>query len=208
MADDYSQKGHYYIEQPRKEVLALSSLLDPPASVLDIGAGYGNNTYWLLSRGHAVTAIETNHEAVLELQKFKKNFPKNVIVFESSVDAYMPQQTYDAVVCCMVLHFLKDVDVGYDVIKAIQSWTSPGGLNVITTYTSENSLSDDYTFLLRPNELRKLYEGWEIVQYEESYARNFRSAKNFKDIARLVARKRGYKSARLIARKSSDAQVV
>lgn len=90
------------------------------------------------------------------------------------------------------------------VIKDIQTWTKPGGLNVITSYLDCNDLTNDYSFLLQAGELPEVYKDWEIIQYTESYARTLGNAKGLKDIVRILQGQRGYKSARILARKPRD----
>lgn len=52
----------------------------------------------------------------------------------------------------------------------------PGGINVISAYTDQNAsnfMADnpygDHQYLLKPGELKSYYDGWEILEYEESW---------------------------------------
>lgn len=198
---DYSRKGHYYIDEPRREVLKAVELIEGGATVLDVGAGYGNNTKFLLSQGYSVTALETNPEAVNRLRELQEAYPGRLRIVEESIDTFRPKESYDAIICCMVLHFLEGRETASQVIENMQSWTEPGGVNLITSYLDTNSIDDEYSFLLKSNELRELYAAWGIVWYEESYARTFKNVSSIKDLLRLARGQRGYKAARTVATK-------
>lgn len=194
----YSHKGHYYVDKPRQEVSRIINLLEKGASVLDIGAGYGNNTKLLLRNGYDVTALETNPAAVKALRQISSD---NLTVLNKSTDSVIFHQEFDAVINCMVLHFLESEHVALKVIANMQSWTKPGGYNVITSYLDDNVLGAEYSFLLKSGQLQKLYADWQILLYKESYARTIQNMRNPKDIARLLLGRKGYKAARLIARR-------
>jgi hypothetical protein len=122
-------------------------------------------------------------------------------VRHGSVDQINTSEEYDAVICCMVLHFLESKESYITTIKRLQKSTSLNGLNLITSYLKDHSLSDDYTSTVSPNELLALYEGWEIMWYEESYRLSWTRLQTMRDILKMLLRHRGYRAARIIARK-------
>ena len=198
---DYSQKGHYYIEEPRFELQYLVPLLPRNAHILDMGAGNGNNTKFLLERGYTVTAVEPNPTAIKKLEGLQKYYPKQIRIVEASVDTYKPKQKFDVVICCMVVHFMKDHRAGTKAVRTIQAWTKPGGINLLTGYMSNQPLSNDYSFLFKPHELSELYAGWKSHWYQESFRLTWSRIYTPKDIPRLLLGKRGFKAARIIAQK-------
>lgn len=198
---DYSKKGHYYIEEPRFELKRLLPLLSNNAHVLDMGAGTGNNTLFLLSKGYSVTAVDPNPSAVKDLKKLQKQYPKKLTVKEGSVDTFKPKQKYDVVICCMVIHFMKNEAAGVKAVHDIQSWTKKGGINLVTGYMNNQPLSKDYSFLLEPKQLQGLYDGWKTHWYEQSFRLTWSHIYSFIDIPRLVLGKRGFKAARIISQK-------
>lgn len=198
---DYSTKGHYYIAEPRFELKHLMPLLPETARVLDMGAGNGNNTRHFLKQGYTVTAVEPNPAAIKILQGLQEDYPGQLEVIEGSVDTYQPQQQFDVIVCCMVVHFMKDRESGVKAIHDMQSWTKAGGFNLLTAYMKNQALSDDYSFLLKPDELLKLYAGWKPRWYQESFRLTWTRMRSLKDLPRLALGKRGYKAARIIAQK-------
>jgi SAM-dependent methyltransferase len=199
---DYSKKGHYYIEEPRFELKYLMQLLPKKAYVLDIGAGNGNNTKFLLKKGYTVTAVEPNPAAIKTLRQIQKEYPKKLKVVEAAIDTYKPTEMFDVVICCMVVHFMKDHQSGVKAIQNVQSWTKRGGINLLTGYMSNQPLSKDYSFLLEPGELFELYNDWEIRWKQESFRLTLSRIYSVMDIPRLMVGKRGFKAARIIAQKS------
>lgn len=199
---DYSKKGHYYIEEPRFELKHLAPLLPKRAHVLDMGAGNGNNTKFLLEKGHTVTAVEPNPAMIKTLKQMQKTYPKRLRVVEASLDTYKPTETFDAVVCCMVVHFMKDHDSGVKAVRNVQSWTKQAGFNLITGYMSSQPLSEEFSFLFEPGELTELYGDWNIRWRQESYRLTLTRVYSFMDIIRLITGRRGFKASRIVAQKS------
>lgn len=198
---DYSKKGHYYIEEPRFELKRLLPLLPQKGHILDMGAGNGNNTRFLLNKGYSVTAVDPNLEVIVGLKQLQKQYPGKLKVIEGSLDTYSPKEKYDVVICCMVIHFMKDHSAGLKAVKNIQTWTKQGGINLTTGYMSSQPLSKDYSFLLVNSELPSLYAGWKIHWYEQSFRLTWSRIYSFIDIPRLILGKRGFKAARIIAQK-------
>lgn len=198
---DYSRKGHYYIEEPRREVLQLITQLPEGAFVLDVGAGFGNNTRALLAAGHRVTALETNPEAIRALEVLRTIYPAQLDVVTQSVDGYKSPRHYDAVVCCMVLHFLESPEAVERAIWNLKASTKRHGFHLIISYLNSNKLDAEYSFLMGHNELLNLYGDWQVVTYKETYARTVRTVRDISDAVRLFCGQKGYKAARLIAQK-------
>lgn len=198
---DYSKKGHYYIEEPRFELKQLIPLLPKKAHILDMGAGNGNNTKLFLQKGYQVTAAEPNPSAIKILEELQKDYAGQLQIVEASVDTFKPKQKFDVVVCCMVVHFMKDHPSGIAAVRAVQSWTKPGGFNLLTGYMANQPLPADYSFLFEPQELSGLYQGWKIRWGQESFRLTIGRIYSLKDIARLLLGKRGFKAARIIAQR-------
>lgn len=198
---DYSKKGHYYIEEPRFELKRLIPLLPKNAHILDMGAGNGNNTKLFLETGYKVTAVEPNPNAIKVLEKLQKVYPKQLQIVEASVDTYETKQKFDVVVCCMVVHFMKDHKSGITAVRNVQSWTKPSGINLLTGYTNNRPLSRDYSFLFEPDELSGLYSNWRSRWYQESFRLTWRRIYSPKDIPRLPLGRRGFKAARIITQR-------
>lgn len=195
----YSKKGHYYIEAPRFELKHLLPLLPSAATVLDIGAGNGNNTKFLLEKGYNVTAVEPNPYILKPLRLLQQQYPTRLKIIEGSLDSYAPKEKFDVIVCCMVVHFINDRPAGIQAIHNMQAWTQPSGFNLVTGYLDGQSLSADYTFLLDTGELSKLYDNWTIRWYQESHRLTLSNIHSLRDVSRWALGRRGFKAARIIA---------
>lgn len=195
--------GYHYHANPRKQVVDLTQLLDKPAEILDIGAGFGNNCELLLQHGHKVTVTETNEEALLYLRTLGKQYPGQLTVLQEPVQQLSTTRSFDAVICTMVLHFLTEQEA-LQAIQTMQHITRPGGYNVITNYLVGQDTPVEYTWLLQPNALPRLYPGWNIVAYEETHPFGLRTVRSVRQLVRWLLGRRGYKAARLIARKGHD----
>lgn len=88
-----------------------------------------------------------------------------------------------------VLHFLDHTAV-LSTIEQIQSKTRSGSINVIASYVDTPHIADSkfsqdnyFHYLFKPNELRNIYKGWELLHYEET-----ENILHF-TVVRMVARK-------------------
>jgi tellurite methyltransferase len=192
--------GYSYPAEPRQQVVDLMGVLNEHANVLDIGAGFGNNVLPLVGVGHSVTATETNEECITYLEDLRSQYPDRLTVLDEPIQKLKPSQAYDAVVCTMVLQFLAEREAK-DAIDAMQNSTRRGGYNVIVNYLAGQTIGSEYTWLVRPRELLKYYHGWEIISYEEGYPLTIGKIRSIKQFLRWILGRRGYKSAKLIARR-------
>ena len=151
---------------------------------LDIGAGFGNETKELLRRGFVVVATDSNPEAVKYLKEVAKH--QSLTVLNQSLSE-IPEGNFDLIVCEMVLHFLDKKSVQASIEK-MQNATNGNGLNVISSYVDSRSIRRDprlkgyFNYLLKPDELDKAYEGWEILHSE--LKRNLMGHESIRFIAR------------------------
>jgi cyclopropane fatty-acyl-phospholipid synthase-like methyltransferase len=143
--------------------------------LLDIGAGHGRHAIFFAKKGFEVTAVEPDKALCEEIKQKAQLLRLSIQVIQADFDNYKPNQTFDAIVCAMVLHFL-----GYDAVKTavskMQSLTKNKGCNVISAYTNQNvgDFMKDNPFgkeeyLLKPNELKELYSGWNLLEYSEAW---------------------------------------
>lgn len=196
----YSFGGYNYPAEPRQQVVALLELLPDKAEILDLGAGFGNNCLPLLERGHTVTATETNAECIGYLKQLTKDYPGRLRVVKAPVQALDTTHSYDAVINTMVLHFLQP-DEAEAVIDTMKQVTRKGGFNVITSYLHDHTLPASYKWLLQKGKLRSYYQDWDIISYKESRPYNLAKIRTTRQLVRWCLGRRGYKAARLIAKR-------
>jgi len=121
--------------------------------VIEFGAGEGRNSLFLASRGFQVVAVDISQ-----------------VEFTDS---------YDLMVCIFTLHHLMR-DQAIKFIGGMKQETMLGGFNLITSFTKNGDFyrKDPTTdkFYLNENELKDLYQSWEILTYFEKEGKAF--AKN------------------------------
>lgn len=160
-------------------------------TVLDLGAGFGRHSLFLAYKGFGVTAVELEQDRLERIKSQSEKLGVPVITIQGDVAHFEPEESYDVVLSTMVLHFLNQESV-HKAVAVMQGHTNPGGLNVVSVYTSENP-SGLRSYLFAPGELKKIYEGWEILEYEEGLGPEIENPKDGGPSRRF--------SAKLIARR-------
>lgn len=134
---------------------------------LDLGAGNGRNTLFLLSESFEVTSVDSSEEGLKILEEKADNKQKLKIVL-SNVLTFNTEKKYDLVAAIGLLHFLSKKE-GDILIEKMQKWTGIGGINVIGAKMIQN-MAGDLPHIFEENELKKYYEkeNWEIKEYSET----------------------------------------
>lgn len=180
--------GYNFPSSPRPQVAQLLDMLSDHSTILDIGAGFGNNAELLLRAGHHVVATETLPEAIKHLDLLTLKYLELEVVQED-VRGFNAGRSYDAIICAMVLHFLTKTETMM-ALESIQTATKIGGYNVIINHLADSRLSHEYKHPFEAGELKNYYSSsdWEIVFYEEAYPQNPLSKTPFMS-ARIIARR-------------------
>ncbi len=127
---------------------------------VDLACGGGRNAIFLAGRGFCVDAVDISDVAIERLKKRVGDLPIRPIL--ADLDAFAPEANrYDLAV---MAHFLDR-----DLIARTAATLKAGGLFVVETYMDhpDNEKRGNPDFLLTPGELKRLFEGWEILAYEE-----------------------------------------
>lgn len=160
----YIPLGPIEIVEPREIVYDILKYKSS-GSVLDLGSGFGRHALFLASKGFQVTAVEKDEKHINTLKEKADKLDVVIQIIKSDIIDFVPDKNYDIVVAAMVLHFLTQ-EQAIDVIETIKNHTAPEGVNAIAVYTNKNPHGlRPYQFEM--NELKNLYNGWEILRYEE-----------------------------------------
>lgn len=165
-------------------------------SVLDLGAGEGRNSLFLAEQGFDVTAQDISEVGLGKLNKTAKEKGLNIQTEVKDIRTLSPDHNFDVFVCTYVLHHLSRQDA-LVLIKKMQEHTNADGLNTITTFTENGDFyrNDPGTtnFYPKEGELKDLYLGWEILEYEEvegqAFAKKPDGSPMINISAKIVARK-------------------
>ncbi len=176
----YKNTPNIYGDKP---IPALNKALEfvSGKDALDLGAGSGRNTLYLLEKELRVTAVDSSAEG-LEILKQKSQFSPNLIVKYKNVLEYKFDQKFDLILSIGLMHFL-ELEESQFLFKRIQKNTKINGINLIVVKMSQNRMGD-LPNVFEEGELKQFYlkENWEVLKYQESQKTN-------RKIAIIIARK-------------------
>ena len=169
---DYFYKK-YQLSPTHSEILAATPYLQG-GRALDVGCGQGRNALYLNQlgqQGFEVDAWDVNPNSLQKLQQ--------IIDAEGIQNIYLQQRDlnadpsitgiYDFICCTVVMMFLQAKTVK-PLIAQMQQATKVNGFNLIVCAmdTPELPVQADFPFAFKTGELSALYEGWNIVKYNEN----------------------------------------
>lgn len=165
----------------------------PKGLILDVAAGRGRNTLYLLSQGSQVEAIDRDAEALAELTASAKvrhlsGLTTRVLDLEADPDRppSLGQAAYDAVIVSYYLH--------RPLFPSLIDALKPNGILLYETFTIDNYFRHRHPrrweFCLAPNELLRLTSPLRVLHYDEGeHDGGHGSGASY--TARLVAQKAG-----------------
>jgi len=148
--------------------LTLRLLADrPPGRALDLGAGEGADSIRLALLGYQVDALDISEVAAEKIRKFAADAGVQVRVQLGDVADFIPQRPYDIVICNGLLQYVRDKE---PVIRRMQDATQPGGLNVVSLWSTYTPVPDEHSCVPvfcddEDGEVAKLYQDWEKELY-------------------------------------------
>lgn len=155
-------------KNPAKDVMKISTSLKQGMTVLDIGCGEGRNSIYLVGLGHDVDAFDVSEAGIAKLKKIAEEKGVKVNAWVQDLTSYIFDKTYDIIICHGVLHLVEKHE-WQRIIKDIKANTKPGGLNIIGVFTNTLPAAPDLAAftkaLFNEGELKELYSGWDIIEY-------------------------------------------
>lgn len=165
------------------ENLDLVKQLSVKYGVLDLACGSGRNGLLLARHNISVTFADYNVEKLNEisLRLEQDELPGRtwLVDFEKAGLDPLKQKQFDA---GLVFNYLYRPR-----FESLKNVITPGGLIYYETFTLNNrkfGRPNNSAFLLRPNELREVFQDWEILHYFEGELSTPQRA-----IANIIARK-------------------
>ncbi|MHC8509018.1 MAG: class I SAM-dependent methyltransferase [Rhodospirillales bacterium] len=150
---------------PEPWILRFADLIPGTGAVLDLAAGAGRNGRLFLARGRAVTFIDRNTAALVDLA----SGPGGAEIIEADLETDPPPfgpggalagRSFAAVVCVNYLHrpLLADLsaDLPADLLTGLPGALAPGGVLLYSTFMVGNEKfgrPSNPDYLLRPGEL-------------------------------------------------------
>jgi SAM-dependent methyltransferase len=115
-----------------------------PGRALDIGAGEGSDAIRLAMLGYEVDAVELSSVGAKKIEWFAEEAGVEVRVLAADIQDFRPEGSYDVIVCNGVLHYVPDKPA---VVELMQQATRPGGLNVISLWSTHTPIPDCHDFV-------------------------------------------------------------
>ncbi|HMB92166.1 MAG TPA: class I SAM-dependent methyltransferase [Rhodothermales bacterium] len=110
----------------------LKGRFDPSKTLLDAGCGSGRNLVYFLREGYPAFGIDTNAEAIAQVQRLARtlapHLPANHFQVANLAALSFPDARFDAVVCSAVLHFADDEAHFDQMLTEMWRVLKPGGL--------------------------------------------------------------------------------
>jgi len=158
--------------------------LFPRGKALDLAAGEGRNAVFLAEHGFEAEAVDISPVAISRARKSARARGVTIRAFAADLDTYsILRGHYDVI---LDFYFLDR-----HLIPEIKKGLKKGGMVVFETYTAEQKKlgtegpgQDKY--LLKPNELLRLFRGFHVLFYREGV---FREGGKRRAIASLIAQK-------------------
>ncbi len=132
---------------------------------LDAACGAGRYSIWLAGLGYQVDAVDISPVGLAHLreQVARLACADAILPICADLELWRPEPgAYDLVLVSLYLN--------RELLAPLQGAVKTGGLFLYTTYHTDLLLTHgDYNadFLLQPGELVALFEGWEIMAFEE-----------------------------------------
>lgn len=162
----------YDSKTPHYEISQLISEGKIPAwsKVLDIGCGWGRNSFMLADNGCVVDALDRNQESLTQIQLQSQQCNWSITPREVDLENITLSWEYDFVFSTVVLQFLQKQNALW-LIWQMQSVTKIWWYNLVIVPIDAPDYECPLRFpgLLESSELKELYQGWYIQEYHEMF---------------------------------------
>ena len=150
-------------ESPSPWIQRWAHLVPAGGAVLDVAAGRGRHARWFAQRGHPVTAIDRDAEALATLQGIAGTVTADI----ENGPWPLPGRQFAAVV---VTNYL-----WRPLFPQLLASVAPGGVLLHETFARGNETVGKPSrpdFLLQPGELLAAYPGLRVVAFEDGFLDN------------------------------------
>ncbi|MBU1318953.1 MAG: class I SAM-dependent methyltransferase [candidate division Zixibacteria bacterium] len=181
----YSEHSNYFGDKPDEMLENHCRLINRSKPVLDIGAGQGRNSLFLAGQGFNVDAIDTSYVAVEHLASRARK--QNLLINPCNVsfeDLRVEDGYYSAILLFGIIQLLRWEDISF-LIHKIHKWLTDDGLVFVLAFRKDDpsyerfskekqigtnsfiTTSGGVRTFLEPNEILKLFDGFDAVYHWE-----------------------------------------
>jgi tellurite methyltransferase len=165
-----SSQWRHYIELTRGEppwpqLVRAAEMFEQPGEALDVGAGAGRDTGYLLRHGWRVTAVDASPYAAAALRRMPRQ--RNLQVVISAFEEFEPT-AYDLINAQFSLPFISPAHFTATVGRLRDS-VRPGGLMTATFFGKHdewNVAGAELSFSTR-GEIKRMLEGLNLIELTE-----------------------------------------
>jgi tellurite methyltransferase len=146
------------------------------ARALDLGAGEGADAIRLALLGYRVTAVDFSEKGYQKILRFAREQNVTLEATLADVTAYEPAGEFDIILCNGLLQYI-DEDSKISLIKRMQRATRPGGINVISVWSTFSEVPDSHSHVPifgEPEDgpVSRMYSTWQLeLRYFERHKR-------------------------------------
>jgi len=151
-----------------------------PGNALDLACGSGRNALWLAKQGWSVTAVDGSPVAIEILRKraSDRGVTVNATVADLEKSEYRIEPCHwNLIAICYYLQ--------RDLFEPAKQGVAPGGILISIVHITEAG-EEPTAHRLRPGELQRHFQGWEILHYREGKPSD---SAHQRSMAEIVARK-------------------
>ena len=192
----YASKDNVFNDGlPQKAAMYIPQYL-LSGTVLDVGAGEGQNALYLAKKGFVVTAIDLSQVGLNKIKAAAEIERLQLKTCVADIEHYQHQDKFAAHLFSFVLHHL-NTENAIRVLETAKRQTLPGGIHVIATFANQGGLYErakkSGRFYPSVETLEKLYDDWEILEKDiferASLAKDKQGNHLINETILLVARK-------------------
>ena len=147
-------------EAPSPWIQRWSHLVPPGGAVLDVACGRGRHLRWFRDRGHPVTGVDRDAQAVAEVAELGE-------VLQADIEGEPWPYTGRQFAAVVVTNYLWRA-----LLAPIASCVAPGGVLLYETFAQGNETVGKPVrpdFLLAPGELLAAFPHLRVVAYEDGF---------------------------------------
>lgn len=151
-------------ELPWPRLVRAAEMFESAGDALDVGAGAGRDTAYLLDHGWRVTAIDSSPSAIKAVERLARH---NLSVVAIRMEDFVPS-AYDLVNAQYSLPFIAPEQFSATV-RRLRDSVRPGGVLAATFFGKRdewNVAGTNLTFSTR-SEVEQLFQGWDVIELTE-----------------------------------------